>query len=55
MPRERHVSNHIPHMQDFLIRTKFKVINICRGKMGGLVSSGMKFQMTPNCRDEMHI
>jgi len=23
--------------------------------MGGLVSSGMKFQTTPNYRDEMHI
>jgi len=23
--------------------------------MGGLVSSGMKFQMTPNYKDEMHI
>jgi hypothetical protein len=39
----------------FLIRTKFKVINICRDKMGGLVRLGTKFQMTPNYRDEMHI
>jgi len=31
------------------------VINICRGKMGGLESSGTKFQMTPNYRDELHI
>jgi len=50
-----HVSNHMPDMQDFLIRTKFKMINICRGKMGGLVSSCIKFQITSNCRDEMHI
>jgi len=35
--------------------TIFQMINNCRGKMGGLVSSGMKFQMTPNYRDEMHI
>jgi len=55
MPREHHISNHMTHMQDFLIRTKFKVINICRGKMKGLISSEMKFQMTPNRRDEMYI
>jgi len=55
MPRERHISNHMPHMQDFLIMTKFKVINICMEKMGALVSSEMKFQMTPNYRDEMYI
>jgi len=31
------------------------MINICNGKIGGLVSSGMKFQMTPNYKNEMHI
>jgi len=35
--------------------TKSQKINICKGKIGGLVSSEMKFQMTPNYRDEMHI
>jgi len=31
------------------------MINNCKGKIEGLVSSGMKFQMTPNYSDEMHI
>ena len=31
------------------------MINICKDKIGGLVSSGIKFQATPNYRDEMHI
>jgi hypothetical protein len=31
------------------------MINFYRGKMGGLVSSGMKNQMAYNCRDEKHI
>jgi len=31
------------------------MLNIYSGKFGGLVSSGMKFQMTYICRDEMHI
>jgi len=31
------------------------MINNCSGKMGGLVSSRMKFQTTLNYRDEMHI
>jgi len=31
------------------------MINICNGKMKGLVTSGTKIQMTYICRDERHI
>jgi hypothetical protein len=33
----------------------FQMINFYKGRMGGLVSSGMKNQMVYNCRDEKHI
>ena len=34
-----HVPNQIPHMLKKLIRTKFQVINNCRERMEGLVST----------------
>jgi len=50
-----HIANHYPRQEKNVIRTSFQMINNCRGKMEGLVSSGKKFQTTPNYRDEMHI
>jgi len=44
MPCMHHVSNHMPHTQKILIRTKFKVINICSGELGELVSTRTKIQ-----------
>jgi len=35
--------------------TIFQMINNCKGKMEGLASPEMKFQTTPNYKDEMHI
>jgi len=55
LPHGHHVANDSPPQQKNLIRTKSQMINICKGKMGGLVSPGMKFQTIPNYRDEMHI
>jgi len=55
LPHGHHVANGSPPQQKNLIRTKSQMINICKGKMRGLVSSGMKFQTTLNYRDEMHI
>jgi len=43
----RHVSNYMPRTQKILIMTKFKVINICSGKLGELVSTGIKIQPRP--------
>jgi len=31
--------------------TKFKMINICNGKMEGLVTSGTKIQIAYICKD----
>jgi len=31
------------------------VINICSGKLGGLVSTGTTIQLHPICRDQTHI
>jgi hypothetical protein len=50
-----HVTNYPPPQQNFVIRMKSQMINNYRDKMGGLVSSGTKIQMTPNYRDEKHI
>jgi hypothetical protein len=48
-------TNDSPRQQKKVIRTKFQMINFYRDKMGGLVSSGTKIQMTYNYRDEKHI
>jgi len=55
LPHGHHVANDSPPQQKNLIMTKSQMSNICKDKMGGLVSSEMKFQTTPNFRDEMHI
>jgi len=54
-PQKRHIANHSPPHQKNVIRTKFKVINICSGKLGGLVSTWTKIQPQPICRDYAHI
>jgi len=55
LPHGHHVANDSSPQQKNLIKTKSQMINICKGKMGGLVSSEIKLQTTPNYKDEIHI
>jgi len=54
-PHKHHVSDHLPHVQLEVIRTKFQVIRNCREVLEGLVSIGTKIQLSPICRDYRHI
>lgn len=50
-----HVSNHLPHMQTKVIRTKFQVIRNCGEILEWLVSAGTKIQTSSICRYYRHI
>jgi len=55
LPHGHHVANDSPPQQKNLIRIKSQMINICKGKIEGLVTSWTKIQMTYICRDERPI